>query len=72
MSAASRAGGKVFPQGLREIEIDQALDRYARGELSFGAAAEQAGVSRFDLARHAHARGMKPQASPETLAEELG
>lgn len=63
---------EIFSRGLREIKIDQALDGYARGGISFGAAAERAGVSRSDLARHAHARGMKPPSSAETLAEELG
>jgi len=63
---------KGLSRGLLEIKIDQALDQYARGRLSFGAAAEQAGVSRSDLARHAYARGLRPPSSSETLAEELG
>lgn len=62
---------EVFARGLREIKIDRALDLYARGGLSFGAAAQRAGVSRSELARHAYARGMEPPSSPETLAEEL-
>ena len=48
-----------------------ALDQYARGGISFGAAAEQAGVSQSELARHAYARGMEPPFSAETLAEDL-
>ena len=62
----------LLERGLREFKIDQALDRYARGGISFGAAAHLAGVSRSDLARVAHARGMEPPFSDETLAEELG
>lgn len=62
----------LLERGLREFKIDQALDRYARGGISFGAAARLAGVSRSDLARVAHARGMEPALSDETLAEELG
>jgi len=40
--------------------------------MSFGAAAQQAGVSQSDLARYAYARGMEPPTSEQTLAEELG
>ena len=62
----------LLERGLREFKIEQALNRYARGGISFGAAARQAGVSRSELARHAHARGMEPPFSADTLAEELG
>jgi len=61
----------LLERGLREFKIEQALDRYARGGISFGAAARQAGVSRSEFARHAYARGMEPPFSAETLAEEL-
>ena len=62
---------EIFRRGLRQLRIDQVLDSYARGEMSFGAAAEQAQVPRDELARHAYARGLEPPFSPETLAEEL-
>lgn len=39
--------------------------------MSFGAAAQQAGVSQSDLARYAYARGMEPPFSAQTVAEEL-
>lgn len=58
----------LLERGLREFKIHQALDRCARDGISFGAA----GVSPSDLARAAHARGMEPPCSDETLAEELG
>ena len=61
----------LLERGLREFKIEQALDRYASGGISFGAATHQAGMSRSELARHAHARGMEPPFSAETLAEEL-
>jgi predicted HTH domain antitoxin len=63
---------ELLQRGLREIKIDRVLDLYARGALSFGAAAEQAGVSRSELSRHAYARGLEPSFSAATLAEELG
>ena len=61
----------LLERGLREFRIEQALNRYGRGGISFGAAARQAGVSRSEFARHACARGMEPPFSAETLAEEL-
>jgi len=63
---------ELLERGLREKKIDRALDLYIRGGLSFGAAAERAGISRSDLSRHAYARGLEPSFSPETLVEELG
>lgn len=62
---------ELLERGLREVKIERALDRYARGGISFGAAAHQAGVSQSELARQAYARGMEPPFSAETLAEEL-
>ena len=62
----------LLERGLREFKIEQALARYARGGISFGAAARQAGVSRSELARQAYSRGMEPPFSTETVAEELG
>ena len=63
---------EILERGLRELKIERVLDRYARGGISFGAAAHRAGVSQSELARHAYARGMEPPFSPGTLAEEVG
>jgi predicted HTH domain antitoxin len=62
----------LLERGLRGFKIERALDRYAQGGISFGAAARQAGVSRSELARHAYSRGMEPPFSAATVAEELG
>ncbi len=51
---------EVIEQELRSLKIDQALTQYARGGISFGAAA-----------RHAYTCGMEPPCSAETLEEEL-
>jgi hypothetical protein len=61
---------EVLERGLRDIKIEQALERYARGGMTFGAAAQQAGVSQSELVSHAHARGMEPPFGVETLNEE--
>ena len=63
---------EVLERGLREVKIDRALELYARGNVSFGAAAEHAGVAQSELARHAFSRGLEPPFSRETLLEELG
>ncbi|MFL7809340.1 MAG: hypothetical protein AB8I80_11965 [Anaerolineae bacterium] len=63
---------EVMERGLRALKIERALERYARGGISFAAAAQEAGVSQSELARHAYAQGMEPPSSAETLAEELG
>ena len=62
----------LLARGLREVKVERALELYARGGMSFGAAAQQAGVSQTDLSRFAYARGMEPPFSVQTLAEELG
>jgi hypothetical protein len=63
---------ELLARGLREFRVERALEHYARGGMSFGAAAQQAGVSQTQLARYAYARGMEPPTSEETLDEELG
>jgi len=62
----------LLTRGLREVKVERALERYAHGGISFGATAQQAGVTQADLARYAYARGMEPPFSAQTLAEELG
>ena len=62
----------LLARGLREVKVERALELYARDGMSFGAAAQQAGVSQTDLSRFAYARGMEPPFSVLTLAEELG
>ena len=58
----------------REINTanqDLLIELLERGLHSFGAAAQKAGVSQAELARHAYARDMEPPFSEETLSEEL-
>jgi predicted HTH domain antitoxin len=61
----------ILERGLRELKIERALEQYSQGRITFGATAQQAGVTQSELARHAYARGMEPPFSDETLAEEL-
>jgi hypothetical protein len=62
---------EILERGLREVKVEQLLNQYSRGSISFGVAAQQAGVSQSELARYAHAKGLEPPFSNETLAEEL-
>ncbi len=62
---------ELLERGLQALKIERALEQYARGGISFGAAAHQVGTSQSELANHAYARGMEPPFSAETLAEEL-
>ena len=61
----------LLTRELREVDFDLALSCYALGGMSFGAVAQQAGVSQADLACYAYARGMEPPFSAQTLADEL-
>ena len=61
----------LLQRGLRDERIERVLARYQQGEMSFGAAAEAASVSRSELARQAYARGIEPLYDPEMVAEEL-
>ena len=71
-SATQEFLAELIERGLREVRVERALERYARGGMSFGAAAQQAGVTQSEMSRYAYARGMEPLSSAETLAEELG
>jgi hypothetical protein len=71
-SASQDFVADLIERGLREVRIERALQRYAQGGMSFGAAAHEAGVSQSELARQAYARGLEPPFSEATLAEELG
>ncbi len=70
-AASGEFVAEMLERGLRHWRIEKALERYAARDVSFGAAAEQAGVSQGELSRHAYACGMVPPFSAETLAEEL-
>ena len=70
-SASGEFMAEILERDLREWRIETALKRYSSRDISFGAAAEQAGVSQSELSRHAYARGLVPPFNPETLAEEL-
>lgn len=61
----------LLHRGLRDFHIEQALDSYRLGGMSFAAAAEQAGVSLAELARFAYVRNIEPPFDEAMVAEEL-
>jgi predicted HTH domain antitoxin len=62
---------EIIQLGLKEFKINYALDLYKNGEISFGKAAEIAGMMEDDLSTKAYAKGMIPKYSNQTLLEEL-
>lgn len=58
--------------GLTQLKIEEALILYKRGVISFGRAAEIAGVSERELIRHARANAIRPRWDEQMLREELG
>ncbi|MCA9981959.1 MAG: UPF0175 family protein [Anaerolineales bacterium] len=70
-TAGDQFTADLIQRGLRDLRIEQALNQYQAGGISFGAAAELAGLPQSELARHAYGRGIEPPFSDETVAEEL-
>lgn len=62
---------EILQRGLRETRIERALARYRLGGMTFAAAAEAAGVSQAELARHAYIRNIEPPFDIEMVAEEM-
>ncbi len=61
----------ILERGLNDFKIERALKQYSRGNMSFGAAAEQANVSQSMLSKYAYAKGIEPSFSAEAVDEEL-
>ena len=57
--------------GLQQFRIQEALLLYSRGLISFGRAAELAGLSEKEMIRQARAIGAEPRWSEEMMEEEL-
>ena len=62
---------ELIELGLRELKVKRVLNQYTKGEISFGRAAEIAGLRQDDLALKAYANGIYPQYSNQTVLEEL-
>lgn len=63
--------GELLLLGLSQIKTQEALYLYKRGLVSFGRAAELAGLSRKELMRQARANGIEPRWSEKMVEEEL-
>ena len=62
---------EVLSEGLRQVKIKRSLRLYQEGHISFGRAAELAGIREDELAVEAYARGMEPATSEKTMQEEI-
>ncbi|MCX7839207.1 MAG: UPF0175 family protein [Anaerolineae bacterium] len=58
--------------GFFQLKLQEALTLYKRGIVSFGRAAEIAGVSERELVRYARAYAIRPRWDEQMLHEELG
>jgi hypothetical protein len=56
---------------LRDLRIEQALENYKQGYISFAAAAEEASVTQPELARAAYVRAIEPPFDEAMVAEEV-
>ena len=58
--------------GFSQLKIQEALTLYRRGIVTFGRAAEIAGISERELIRQARANAIRPRWDEDMLREELG
>jgi len=62
---------EVFLLGLLQLKVQEALLLYRRGLISFGRAAELAGLSRQEMIRQARAFGVQPRWSEQMVQSEI-
>lgn len=62
---------EVLLLGLLQLKVQEALLLYKRGLVSFGRAAELAGLSKQEMIRQARAFGVQPRWSERMVQEEL-
>ena len=63
--------GELLLLGLSQIRIQESLVLYKRGLVSFGRAAELAGLPEQEMMYQARAFGVQPRWSEKMVAEEL-
>ena len=62
---------EIIDKGLREYKIERAIERYQRGLLSQGAAAEEAGLTLQEFHQELKKRGYTLRMDLELIKEEL-
>ncbi len=62
---------EIIDRGLREYKIERAIERYQRGLLSQGAAAEEAGLTIQEFHQELKRRGYTLRTDLELIKEEL-
>ena len=64
--------GELLLLGLSQMKIQEALMLYQRGLVSFGRAAELAGLSQHEMQQQTQAFGVSPRWTEKMAEEELG
>jgi len=62
---------QVVVLGLAQLRIKKALEKYQRGECSLAYAAQQAGISLWEMIPFAYAYGLEPRVDPSLLEGKL-
>ena len=62
---------QVVVLGLTQLRIKKALQKYQQGGCSLAYAAQQAGISLWEMVPFAYAYGLKPRIDPSLLEGEL-
>ena len=63
--------GELLLLGLSQVKVQEALLLYQRGSVSFGRAAELAGLSEPEMMQQARAAGIEPRWTEAMVEEEL-
>ena len=63
--------GELLLLGLSQVKIQEALLLYRRGSVSFGRAAELAGLPEQEMVQQARAAGIEPHWTEAMVEEEL-
>ncbi|HEY7697323.1 MAG TPA: UPF0175 family protein [Vicinamibacteria bacterium] len=67
----SQALRRFIERGLREARIDDALDRLRKGKISIGRAAEEAGITLYEMHELARQHRIPSDYGPEDLERDL-
>lgn len=62
---------RLLERGIREWDLDHALDRYQRGEISIGLAAEESGHTHWEILELARSRGVAHGLTAEDVERQL-
>jgi len=71
MPKSSEEQREVIWLGLQQMRVKRALERYRRGECTLAYAAQEAGITLWEMIPLAYAHGLTPHVDPSLLEGEL-